>query len=128
MPGKMFVHVALTINDASEVDDFYSDILGFEETRRFVLNKELTGKLFGIEEDTEIIALKKDDLALEIFVSDRKNSINFEHTCIRIDNREEVIKKVKEKGYPCVIVKRDDMDLVFIKDGSNNLFEVQQTL
>ena len=126
MAGKMFVHVALTINDALEINDFYSDILGFEEKRRFVLDKELTGKLFGIEEDTEIITIEKDGLILEIFVSDRKNSINFEHTCIRIDNREEVIKKVREKNYPCVVVKRDEMDLVFIKDGSNNLFEVQQ--
>ncbi|GAI49789.1 unnamed protein product, partial [marine sediment metagenome] len=40
--------------------------------------------------------------------------------------RKQVIKKTQKNNYPCTIIKRDATDAVFIKDKSNNLFEIKQ--
>jgi len=127
MEEKIFNHVAFTVKDLSEIKDFYADILGLEVTRKFTLPKEISAKVFGIEKETEVTQVGRKDFAIEIFKSDDCGCRSYQHVCIAVDNREEVIQKARDNNYPTIIVKRDISDLVFIKDKSDNLFEVKQS-
>lgn len=126
MEEKIFNHVAVTINDLSEIENFYINILGLEIVKKFTLSKEMTGKIFNIEKETEVIVVGKKDFMVEIFRADKTGYKDFQHVCITVDNRKQVIKKAQEKNYPCTIIKRDTSDAVFIRDKSDNLFEIKQ--
>jgi len=127
MKEKIFNHVAVTINNLSEIKDFYVNILGLEIIKKFTLSKDISNKIFNIEKETEVIVIGKDDFSMEIFKSNKTSYYDFQHVCITVNNREKVIKKAQENNYPCTIIKRDTSDAVFIKDKSNNLFEIKQS-
>ena len=69
--------------------------------------------------------LSKNELNIEIFVSRQEQIHNYNHLCISMKNRETFIQKVRKKGYNCIVIKRDKSDLVFIRDKSNNIFEIK---
>lgn len=126
MKEKIFNHVAVTINDLSEIKDFYVNILGLEIIRKFTLLKDISNKIFDIEKETEVTVIGKGDLLIEIFKSDKASQNDFQHFCITVNNREKVIQKARENNYPCIIIKRDTTDAVFVRDKSNNLFEIKK--
>ena len=119
-------HIALTISDIQEVKDFYINILEMKELKSFVLKSELAQKIFNIDKDTSAFFLQKDDLFLELFVSDEKLKQGFNHICISVNNRENLVKKSEAKNYNCVRIKREFSDLIFINDKSGNIFEVKE--
>jgi len=128
MKGKIFSHVAVTINDLSEIKDFYVDILGLEIIKKFTLSKDISGQIFNIEKETEVTVVGKNDFSMELFKSNKTGYSDYQHICITVNNREQVIQKAKGNNYPCIIIKKDIADIVFIKDKSDNLFEVKKEL
>jgi len=127
MKEKIFNHVAVSINDLSEIKDFYVNILGLEIIKKFTLSKDISGQIFNIEKETEVTVIGKDDFSMEIFKSNKTYHYDFQHVCVTVNNREQVIQKAKGNNYPCIIIERDTSDVVFIKDKSNNLFEIKQS-
>jgi len=128
MKEKIFNHVAVTINDLSEIKNFYVDILGLEIIKKFTLSKDISNKIFNIEKETEVTVIGKDDFSMEIFKSNKTSHYDFQHVCITVNNREKVVRKAQKNNYPCIIIKKDIADIVFIKDKSDNLFEVKKEL
>ena len=126
MKEKIFNHVAITINDLSDIKNFYVNILGLEIKRKFALPKTISNQIFNIKKNTEVVVVGKKDFAMELFIADKTNYRNFQHICITVNDRKQVIKKTQKNNYPCTIIKRDTSDAVFIKDKSNNLFEIKQ--
>ena len=88
-------HIALTIADPDEIKNFYENILGFTIQWEFSINAELSERIFTIPEPASVTLLKKNDLALEIFQSSRVTPVGYAHICIRIPDRELIIKKAK---------------------------------
>jgi catechol 2,3-dioxygenase-like lactoylglutathione lyase family enzyme len=126
MEGKVFYHVALTVTDLSEIQNFYIDILGLEPIKKFTLSKEISARIFNIEKETEVNVVGKNDFSMEIFHSDKPGYRDYQHVCIAVPDRESVIQKAKENNYQCIIIKRDISDLVFIIDRSGNSFEIKE--
>ena len=120
-----FEHVALSITDYNEIEQFYHDILGMREIKRFTLNKALSINIFGIEKETAVFQLQKDKVLLEIFLTPEKRDPGYNHICISTNNREEIVKKATQHSYKCLRLKRENSDLIFITDKSGNIFEVK---
>ena len=120
-------HVALTVTDYNEIDQFYHKILGMKEVNSFVLDKVLANDIFGIEEETKVFLLQKDKLLLEIFLTPELCNPGFKHICISTTNREEIVKRAIQNSYRCLRLKRGNSDMVFITDNSGNIFEVKQS-
>ena len=120
-------HVALTITDPKEIKNYYHEILGMVEIRNFKLEKDLAREIFGIEKETTIFHLQKDELLLEIFLIPERFENGFSHLCISISDREEIANKAHQNGYACIRLKRGNPDMIFIKDKSGNIFELKQT-
>jgi catechol 2,3-dioxygenase-like lactoylglutathione lyase family enzyme len=122
----MLKHIGLSIFNYSEIKDFYQDLLGFKIEFDMKISAELSKKVFGIEEETSVYMLSKNDLTLELFLTKHTNVNTYQHLCISVENRETFIQKVRKKGYNCIVIKRDKSDLVFIRDKSNNIFEIKE--
>ncbi len=119
-------HIGLTISESKEIKDFYINILGMREVKTFILNKILAQKIFGINKNTSAFFLQKNDLFLEIFVTDEKLKQGFNHICLTIKDRETLVTKAEAQNYECIRIERDIFDLIFIKDKSGNIFEIKE--
>ncbi|MBC8185109.1 VOC family protein [candidate division KSB1 bacterium] len=120
-------HIALTIEDAKEIKDFYIDILEMKEVKTFVLNKILAQKIFGIQKDTNVFYLQRNNLFLEVFITGEKLKQGFDHICLSVKDRETIVTKAEPQNYECVRIKRDVFDLIFVKDKSGNIFEIKES-
>ncbi|MFO7829540.1 MAG: VOC family protein [Bacteroidales bacterium] len=119
-------HVAIKVNSSDEIINFYQNMLGMEQVRNFVLDKSLSTKIFGVNENLTVYLMQRDDLVLEIFILKQNQQQLINHLCISIDNREEIIKKIHERDFETIIIEREQSDLVFIKDKSGNIFEIKE--
>jgi len=122
----MLEHVGLTVFDRSEIKAFYQSLLGLGLQYDFTMPADLSENLFGIPKQTRVYLLSKGNLKLELFISKRKTPRNYTHICISVENRKAFIQKAKQKGYECTVVRREKSDLFFIRDKSNNLFEIKE--
>lgn len=118
-------HIALTIKDSKEINDFYCNVLGMNRTRDFILKRDVADVLFGIDSDVEVSFLEKDGITFEVFTSESLNARPVDHICISVLDREVLVEKAEQKGYAFIRIKRPEFDLVFIKDKSGNLFELR---
>lgn len=120
-------HVAITVSDKNEIEQFYHEILGMREMKRFTLDKKLSTDIFGIEKETAVFQLKNETLLLEVFLTPGNRDPGFNHICISTNNREEIVKKAIQNSYRCLRLKRGNSDMVFVTDNSGNIFEVKQS-
>ena len=119
-------HIALTISEPDDIKDFYLDILGMKEMKNFILNKSLANKIFNIDKEVSVYLLQKNDISLEIFILPGQSKHGFEHICLAVNDREELVENCLKQNYECIRIERDLFDLVFIKDKSGNVFEIKE--
>ena len=119
-------HVAISVNELSEIKDFYQNIFGMEVTKKFKLSPDLANIIFNICKEVAVFQLNKGDLELEVFVYSEKTNDSFAHICISVSHREELLQNAKEQGYRVIIISRDYGDLIFLSDKSGNLFEIKE--
>jgi len=62
-------HIALSVFDIEEIENFYINILGMEIIKNFVLKKDLSKEIFNIDQDTPAYILQKNNLFFELFVN-----------------------------------------------------------
>jgi len=122
----MLNHIGIVINEVSEIEKFYQNILGMEIIKQFKLDRELSNEIFKINRETDIFMMQKDDLVLELFIAQNSGSVSYDHLCISVHSRKKVIEKTKKGNYPCLIIPRKNYDIVFIEDSSGNIFEVKE--
>ena len=116
-------HVALTISEPDEINNFYQDLLDLKLEKTFHLSKKLADKIFHIAKETSVFILQKENLRLEVLGQKERS---FNHICLSVKNREELLLKAENKNYDCIRIKRDVFDLMFIKDKYGNIFELKE--
>ena len=122
----MLEHIGITINEESDIQAFYKDLLGLKEVQKFDLYKDLSEKLFGVSSEVSVTQLSSDDLFMELFLTDKKQNPVYNHICISVRNRDSLIKKAESMGFPVTQMKRESRDdLIFIRDKSGNVFEIK---
>jgi len=119
-------HLALSIQNAIEIQHFYVNLLGFKLIREFTISAEWASKIFHINKSIQTFYLEGHGLALELFIDENKKQANFNHWCLSFPNREEFIAKVEEQNSTIIRIPRDAHDLIFIKDSSGNIFEIKE--
>jgi len=122
----VFEHIGITINEESDIQAFYKDLLGLKEINKFDLFDDLSEKIFGISNTVPVSLFSYDDLLIELFLTDKKQKQVYNHICISVKNRDDIIKKATSMGFPVTKIKRESKDyLLFIKDNSGNIFEIK---
>ncbi len=121
----MLKHIGITIKDETEVKSFYQDVLGMKIVRQFTVDSALSLQIFEIDRATDVYLLQSEDLFFELFIHDNVTPKNYNHICISSKFRNRLVEKAKNNKYTCIIIKKNNYDLVFIKDGSGNTIEVK---
>jgi len=124
------LHNGLTFRSKEESDKFLIDFLGLEIKRSFTGEKWLMKECFGINKDIEIIHYGNEEALLEVFinnnVSEKKDKIV--HICIEVDDRDSLVDKAAAMGIESIVIPRKDSEkgyYLFIRDSSNNLYEIK---
>jgi len=120
------LHVALQYNDSEKADIFFTKILGLELQKEFSLSENLSNEIFQIKENVDIRVYSNEQVAFEIFITKKPKNIGFEHTCIEIQDKEKFIECCKRYNIKPMFVKKGEKNLLFVKDFSNNLFEIKE--
>ena len=122
----MLEHIGITINEKNDIDAFYKDLLGLKEERKFELYEDVSEKLFGIGDRVPVALLSGEDFFMEVFLTDKKQTPVYNHICISIEDRNDIIQKAKSKGFPVTRIERESRDdIVFLRDRSGNIFEIK---
>ena len=119
-------HIALSVSDHKEIEKFYTNVLGIEQIKNFILRKELAANIFGINEEITVFLLQKDKVVFEIFITTEYRKQTFDHICISVKNREKFISKALLGGYKVTRIERELFDLIFFKDKDGNIFEIKE--
>ena len=120
-------HIAISINDINEIENFYSDILGFSIIRKFEIDKNISEEIFNSNTEISVYIIANKDLSLEIFISPKQEKQTFNHICFSYENREILINKALEKHYKVIRINKKNNDLIFIKDNYGNSFEIKNS-
>jgi extradiol dioxygenase family protein len=122
----MLQHIALTINDSEEIENFYENLLLFSLKHKFSVNKEITRQVFNIEKTVDVYLMGHHDTQLELFLSPKKERKLFSHICLAFWKAEIVYEKAIKLGYKALVKKNPDSDTYFIWDKSGNMFEIKE--
>lgn len=120
----MLKHIGLEIT-APDLENFYRDILNFEITGHFLLEKETSEQLFGIHQSVDVHYAKKDGYELELFSYPNTLPPNFGHICIQTNRAKDIYDLSLKRGYHAVIQRNRDRESYFVKDSNGNMFELK---
>ena len=121
----MLNHIGLEVTDKEKARIFFEEILGIPKVRSFTLSPELAYAIFGRREEVEIETFAKEEISFEVFITGERANPIYAHTCLEVQNREEIMARCKSYGLTPNIVKKGEKELLFIKDFSGNLFEIK---
>ncbi|MBN2807318.1 MAG: hypothetical protein JXR22_11735 [Prolixibacteraceae bacterium] len=122
----MIHHLALTVNESSEVKDFYEEVLLFGVHHKFKLSRDLSKNIFGLEEDSEVFVMRHQDMEFELFINGHQEKSFFSHVCLAYWKSERIYASAIREGYRALIKPRQGHDTYFIWDKSGNLFEIKE--
>ncbi|MBN2699412.1 MAG: VOC family protein [Bacteroidales bacterium] len=123
----MLQHIAITINDSEEIENFYEDVLQCRLKHKFKLNREISRQIFNKDAAPDIYVMVLQDSEFEIFLSSGRERKEYSHICLAYPQSEEIYRKAAERGYKTLIKKNPVNDTYFIWDRSGNLFEIKKT-
>ena len=109
-------------------DRFYGGILGLRKIKSFTLSKDLTGQIFEIPRECQIILYGNDNFAAEVFVAHPAPGkvTSLVHLCLEVEDREGFLGKCQAMGLTVKRVPKGDSLLTFVHDYDGNLFEIKE--
>jgi len=119
-------HIAVEVEDMKKAEKFFKEVLGMKKAGVFEIAPDLSNKIFGIKKAAEVMTFTSGTAKIEVFASGGKPQPSFAHICIEVGDREELMKKCKRAGIISKIIDRNGGKLFFIRDFSENLFEIKQ--
>ena len=122
----MFQHIGITITDKDDIESFYKTLLGLEEVKRFDLPEDLAEQLFDIRRKVPVTVVSRDDLVIELFLTDEQADHGFNHVGISVPDRQDLMKRAEGTRYEVTYIEREaKAPLLFITDRSGNRFEIK---
>ncbi len=122
-------HIAVSSNTEGDSDRFFIELLEMKKERTFVVSDDLMEQFFGVRKEQKIVRYGNDEVSVESFIIDDNNPTidKFTHTCLIIENRENLIEKAKQLNFEVIKVPRKNSDsfYLFLKDSYGNLFEIK---
>ncbi|RLB82086.1 MAG: hypothetical protein DRH17_06975 [Deltaproteobacteria bacterium] len=121
-------HVALVCSSEQRADAFYEGILGLKKIKSFVLSKDLSRQIFGIDHECPVVVYGNDQFTAEVFVAARapERGAGFEHVCLEVQDRDAFVKRCHAMEVAVNQIPKGDALLTFVKDYDGNLFEIKE--
>lgn len=118
-------HVALQCANKEKAEIFFTKILQSPKIKSFTISPQLSQDIFGVDESVDVDVYDNGNIRFEIFITE-KQTPTYAHTCIEVKNKNNLFKRCKKYGLQPIIIQKDKKNLVFLKDFSNNLYEIKE--
>lgn len=122
----MLLHVALSVSDSEEIENFFEEVLIFSIKHKFTIDSHLSRQLFNVNTNTDVYVLRQQDVEFEIFISPRKENRVFSHVCLSYQNPEVIYQNALKSGYKTFVKDGVTHCTWFIWDKSGNMFEIKK--
>jgi catechol 2,3-dioxygenase-like lactoylglutathione lyase family enzyme len=119
-------HIALECSDKGGAEIFFTKILGMQKAKSFTLSEDLADLIFGIKRSVEVDVYDNGMSRIEVFITGSSKEAGYEHTCIEIRDKKGFVADCRKYDIEPIVIKKEGKDLLFVKDFSNNLFEVKE--
>jgi len=119
-------HVGLQCSERKKAEIFFTKVLQIPKIRTFEVSEELSKAIFGIKNSVEIDVYNNGKTKFEVFITEKMKDFFYEHVCIEVDNKKEFTKRCKKYGIEPLLVRKEGKDLLFIRDFSDNLYEIKE--
>ena len=123
-------HIAVGSNSEEDADKFFVGLLGLKKIRSKSVSADLMKNFFEINKEHDFIQYGNSDLNFEIFITKDNSKAHdiFTHTCISIDNRDELIERAASMGFDFIKIPRSVGNgyYLFVRDLFQNLYEIKQ--
>ncbi|MFO7676964.1 MAG: hypothetical protein R6V50_01060 [Thermoplasmatota archaeon] len=120
-----FHHIALCYTSKEDSTLFFTKVLGLDYVRSFHLSKDISLQIFGKESEVDVDVFENDALRFEVFYCDKIVNFSFSHVCVEVENQKDFLKKCKQYGISWFFVKKQQKELLFVRDHYNNLYEIK---
>ena len=118
-------HVAVECSDQQSADRFFTTVLGIPKIKSTVLSKELSAAIFGISKNVPIEIFDNGKMRVEVFINTTSREPTYDHICIEVDNKSDFITQCKQQGLDPFFVEKEGKQLLFVRDFSENLYEIK---
>jgi len=119
-------HVALQCSNKEKAEIFFTKILGISKVKNFTISEGLSESIFGINKRVEVEVYDNGMTRFEVFIGQSNRAPSYEHICIEVDNKKEFTDRCKKYGIEPFVIKKEGKDLLFVRDFSNNLYEIKK--
>jgi len=123
----MIQHIGLSIGNIIEVHNFYEKVMGFEKVKQFNMCPSVADKIFGFDESPEVFMMKRDEMELELFLSNQKIKQGWSHLCLSLPDANTIYQAAGNTGYQTILHEGRHGFTYFIRDKQNNLFEIKSS-
>ena len=104
---------------------FLRQFLGFRRLKVQCFQKSLSATIFGINKNVSIAVYDNGKTRFEVFINTTRREPTYDHICIEVDNKSDFITQCKQQGLDPFFVEKEGKQLLFVRDFSNNLYEVK---
>lgn len=125
MDNITLIHIALHSPDEEKADIFFRDILGLTVSKERLMFADRGEEIFGIKQDIKIKCYSNEKIVFEIFITNIIPNIHYEHVCVFVENKDELINKCKKYGIKIIRASSNEKDYLFIRDFSGYLYEIK---
>jgi catechol 2,3-dioxygenase-like lactoylglutathione lyase family enzyme len=122
----MLRHIGIHIHDTSEAENFYSNILNFQEQNSYFLNEETALKVFGTSQKVEAIRMKQFELIIELLICPKSYLAGMAHVALEFWRPETITQKATKMGYKVQEFAKENGRIArYITDKAGNIFEIK---
>ena len=123
-------HIAIASNSEEDSDEFFATLLGLKKSRSFIVSADKMEQFFGVSKEQNVIRYDNANISVEVFITDDDSKAKdlFTHSCLLVDNRDELVRRAREMKFQVIQVPRTDSDsyYLFIKDNFQNIYEIKE--
>ena len=123
-------HIAIASNSEEDSDEFFATLLGLKKSRSFIVSTDKMEQFFGVSKEQNVIRYDNANISVEVFITDDDSKARdlFTHSCLLVDNRDELVRRAREMQFQVIQVPRTDSDsyYLFIKDNFQNIYEIKE--
>lgn len=117
-------HVALECASTQLADIFFIKVLGIPKVKSTMLSQELCSSIFQIDRAVQMETYDNGTARYEVFITAEPKKSSFGHIGLVIDNISDFVARCKDHGLTPFFVQKGEKQLLFVRDFSENLFEV----
>ncbi len=117
-------HAAVECHDQDSADLFFLRILGMQKKKSSLLSKELSQVIFRIDKSVLFLSYENKATRIEVFIAEPKPQPSYRHLCIEVEKKDDFIARCDQYGLKPFFVEKEGKQLLFVRDFSQNLFEI----